>query len=251
MSNRFFSHQPIASGEEVQLDDQEAHHLLHVMRANVGTRITLFDGSNSECTAEIIKLGRSDVLLSCEEVRQVSRELPFRLTLAVAIPKGDRQTWLVEKLTELGVTTLIPLIAERAVAQPNAKTIDRLRRVIIAGSKQSGRNRLMEITLPMTLESVREVAADAAQENWIAHPPSALAIEFSEFALANRFPAEHPSQAKDQLVAIGPEGGFTDDEVAACKCSGWNLLSLGDRILRIETAAVAIAARISLGNPSC
>src|SRR5262245_49632888 len=147
MSERFFSTTPI-TGDRATLDGPEAHHLLHVMRARVGDTVTLFDDSGDEFAAEIASLGRSDAAVRILERRTVSRKLPFALTIGVALPKGDRQKWLVEKLTELGATTLFPLETTRGVAQPTAGALDRLRRSVIEAAKQCGRNRLMKISEP-------------------------------------------------------------------------------------------------------
>ncbi len=125
MSERFFSSEPIVA-EHVTLDGAEAHHLIHVMRAGAGDSVTLFDDSGAEFTAQIEKAGRSAVELRIIARHVVDRELPFELSVGVALPKGDRQKWLVEKLTELGVTTLIPLETQRGVAQPNAAALGRL-----------------------------------------------------------------------------------------------------------------------------
>src|SRR5688572_21649634 len=108
MSERFFSAKPVTS-DRVQLDGPEAHHLLHVMRASVGDAVTLFDGGGAEFAAVVETLRRADADLRIIERREISRELPFPLTVGVALPKGDRQKWLVEKLTELGVSALVPL----------------------------------------------------------------------------------------------------------------------------------------------
>src|SRR4051795_12399718 len=125
MSERFFSPYPI-SGGGMMLDGPEAHHLLHVMRAAVGDEVTLFDGSGAEFRATVQTLRRTDAELRIIERREVDRELPFELMVGVALPKGDRQKWLVEKLTELGVTALVPLITERCVAPPPTTVLDRL-----------------------------------------------------------------------------------------------------------------------------
>src|SRR6476659_7007036 len=147
MTERFYSPHPITAGC-MMLDGPEAHHLLHVMRASVGDEVTLFDDSGAEFKATVETLRRADAELRIIERREIDRELPFELVVGVALPKGDRQKWLVEKLTELGVTTLVPLITERCVAQPAAAALDRLRRSIIEAAKQCGRNRLMNIAEP-------------------------------------------------------------------------------------------------------
>src|SRR3954468_10272635 len=144
MSERFFSPRPITAGG-MMLDGPEAHHLLHVMRAAVGDEITLFDGSGAEFRATVETVRRTDAELRIVERNEIDRELPFELVVGVALPKGDRQKWLVEKLTELGVSTLIPLITERSVSQPTGNVLERLRRTVIEAAKQCGRNRLMQI----------------------------------------------------------------------------------------------------------
>src|SRR5688572_8850936 len=112
MSDRFFVETPIES-ERAELIGSEAHHLAHVMRAAVGAEVTLFDGSGAEFPARVIKIGRSQVELVVLERREIDRELPFPLVLGVALPKGDRQKWLVEKATELGVSRIVPLQTSR------------------------------------------------------------------------------------------------------------------------------------------
>lgn len=231
MSNRFFHSSPIAS-DRITLDGPEAHHLLHVGRATAGQEVTLFDGSGVEFAAVVETLGRSTVELRVLERVETDRELPFALTLGVALPKGDRQKWLVEKLTELGITTLVPLITERGVAQPTAGALDRLRRSVIEASKQCGRNHLMEIGESQAWEGWTAHASD--ERRLLAHPNglplSALRLE--------------PRQRT--CLAIGPEGGFTDVEIAAATAAGWQTVALGPRILRVETAAIALASVVAL-----
>ena len=230
MSTRFYHPTPIAA-ERVTLDGPEAHHLLHVGRAAVGQGVTLFDGSGGEFAAVVEKLGRSTIELRVVERIEADRELPFTLTIGVALPKNDRQKWLVEKLTELGVTTLVPLVTERGVAQPAAGTLDRLRRSVIEASKQCGRNRLLQIAAPQTWAVWIADAPDATYERrFLAHPSG---LPLSDSVLSARQPTR---------LAIGPEGGFTDAEVAAATAAGWQTVALGPRTLRVETAAVTLSA---------
>jgi 16S rRNA (uracil1498-N3)-methyltransferase len=232
MSERFFSPHPITAGC-MMLDGPEAHHLLHVMRASVGDEVILFDDSGAEFRATVETMRRADAELRIVERRQIDRELPFELVVGVALPKGDRQKWLVEKLTELGVTTLVPLITERCVAQPAAAAVERLRRSVIEGAKQCGRNRLMQIAEPQAWTNW--IASDEpAPRRLIAHP-SGLPLSDLDLSLAT---ATH--------LTIGPEGGLTDTEVAAATTAGWQSVALGQRILRVETAAIALAAAVAL-----
>jgi 16S rRNA (uracil1498-N3)-methyltransferase len=227
MSERFFVTPPIA-GERVMLVGDEARHLAAVMRAGIGDEVALFDGSGAEFTGRISAIRKQAVELTIIERREISRELPSELTLAVALPKGDRQKWLVEKATELGVTRLVPLVTERGVAQPVESAIERLRRSVIEASKQCGRNVLLEIAAPA-----------AAAEFFAGAPAAAIRI------IAD--PSGEPlgtiaTQSRPIIAAIGPEGGFTDSELAAARAAGWLAVSLGPRILRVETAAIAIVA---------
>jgi 16S rRNA (uracil1498-N3)-methyltransferase len=231
MSSRFFHPTPITA-QRVTLDGPEAHHLLHVGRATVGQGVTLFDGSGAEFAAVVEKLGRTTVDLRIVERIELDRELRFTLVVGIALPKGDRQKWLVEKLTELGVATLVPLATERGVAQPTAGALDRLRRSVIEASKQCGRNRLMHVAEPQAWSEWITQAPDARRI--LAHPDG---LPLGELKL-------NPPQPT--RLAIGPEGGFTDAEVAAAIAAGWQTVALGPRILRVETAAVALAAAITV-----
>jgi len=160
------------------------------------------------------------------------------LTLAVALPKGDRQKWLVEKATELGVTRLIPLVTERGVAQPTEAALERLRRSVIEASKQCGRNRLMEIGAPCAAsECFAQASAEAI--HIVADPTG-------ESLVAQSWSRRAGTTATPMIAAVGPEGGFTPEEVAAAQVAGWRLVSLGSRVLRVETAAIALAAWAAL-----
>ena len=239
MPDRYFVETPI-TGPNARLEGSEAHHLAHVMRAKPGQQVTLFDGSGAEFEAQIESVGRSSVELAIVQRVEVDRELARRITLAVALPKGDRQRWLVEKATELGVARLVPLITSRGVAQPVEAAVARLRRIVIEASKQCGRNRLMEISRAVGFgEFVRWELGGA--ERWIAQPSD----ERGGASQAVRSQAE-PGNENALVVAIGPEGGFTDAEVRLAIDAGFLAVDFGPRILRVETAAIAVAAQVAL-----
>ncbi len=244
MADRFFAAQPI-TGATASVAGAEAHHLIHVLRAKPGLAVTLFDGSGAEFLAQVIRVGRSEVELAIVERQEPDRELPLRLTVGVALPKQDRQRWLVEKMVELGVARLVPLLSRRAVAQPSPEALDRLRRTVVEASKQCGRNRLMEIA-PGQAPAEFFAGFDSAPVRLLAHPGGRPL----RTALAEASPPLERATAADVLLAIGPEGGFTDDEVAAAESLGWQKVDLGSRILRIETAACAGCRRgVSAGSP--
>lgn len=237
MADRYFIEPPIANRQQVELTGDEAQHLAKVMRARVDDVVMLFDGSGDEFEARIVALRKAGVTLDIVSRLTVDRELSRRIEIAVALPKGDRQKWLIEKLVELGAARVIPLVTARGVAQPVEQALSRLRRQVVEASKQCGRNRLLEVSEP---SSLAELAADSRPMNrWFAHPGA-----------ASQSLSRVRSLADDSLpfvVAIGPEGGFADDEVALLRDRQWSPISLGASILRIETAAIAIAAALAVG----
>ena len=211
------------------------------MRAVPGTRVTLFDGGGDECTAVVERIGRSEVELSILAREHINRELPFGLTLGVALPKGDRQKWLVEKAVELGVTGIVPLGTQRGVAQPVEQALARLRRTVIEASKQCGRNRLLQIDEPQAWSDFVAGAAGAACR-LLAHPGG----DETAGPLCRNGPScrEESSPRGTVFLAIGPEGGFTEAEVDLARSAGWCAVDLGPRILRVETAAILLVAMV-------
>ena len=145
------------------------------------------------------------------------------------MPKGDRCQFLVEKLTELGVGSFVPLLCERAVIHPREGKREKLERYVIEASKQCGRNVLMRIAEPVAWENYVS-SGTAVEVRILAHPYQAADL------------GDAVMNAASVRIAVGPEGGFTDDEVAAAIARGWQAVALGPRILRIETAAIALAA---------
>ncbi|QDU26390.1 Ribosomal RNA small subunit methyltransferase E [Anatilimnocola aggregata] len=229
MSERFFIEPPIV-GDRALLTGSEVHHLAGVMRAKVGDEITLFDGSGCEFTGRIELLKKDRCELAIVARQEISREPAIAVIAGVALPKGDRQKWLVEKITELGVTELVPLLTTRGVVQPGEQAASRLKRSVIEASKQCGRNRLLEIGTPVRAQ------------DWFVQVPASetrLLADPAGVPLANALSSNSPTRV---YVAVGPEGGLTAEEVAAAKSAGWQSVSLGRSILRIETAAIAFAA---------
>ncbi|MBX3411640.1 MAG: 16S rRNA (uracil(1498)-N(3))-methyltransferase [Pirellulales bacterium] len=238
MADRYFVEHTIDS-DRVVLGPPEGHHLARVMRAKPGDAVTLFDGSGAEFDASVARVARDEVELTIHTRREIDRELPLRLTLAVALPKGDRQKWLVEKCVELGVSSIVPLWTERGVAQPADSALARLRRAAIEATKQCGRNRLLEIAEPRPWS---EFAARDVPESLrlIAQPEATASV-----AAVWRDRLERTGAApREVCVAVGPEGGFSDAEFAAAVEHGWQGVALGTRILRVETACLTLAATL-------
>ncbi|MCR9117503.1 MAG: 16S rRNA (uracil(1498)-N(3))-methyltransferase [bacterium] len=227
MTHRFFHSGAVSLGE-MTLEGPEAKHLAAVMRAKPGDAITLFNGGGSEFTAVIEAIQKRAVTVRITEELAINRELPNELTLCAATPKGDRQKWLVEKATELGVTKLILLQTERSVVKTKEKSVERHERNVIEASKQCGRNRCMQVDI-------------ADLSDVLNAPPENAQRLFGEPAGETKFLSK---LAVDQpvWVVVGPEGGLSPAEEQQLRDHGWLGVSVGSRILRIETAALALAA---------
>lgn len=233
MTQRYFSEIPI-TGDRTVLAGAEAHHLTSVMRVKPGDEVILFDGGGAEFWCSVETVGKREVSLAVVQRREIDREPSRAVTLFCALPKGDRQKRLIEQSVELGVHRFVPLQTKRAVVQPDADVCERLRRGVLEASKQCGRNRLMEIG---DASGVPPESASIPPETLklIAHPGSCLSPAAA--ARAAKIAATTPI-----ALLVGPEGGFSDDEAAAALAAGWQPVALGPRILRIETAAVALTA---------
>ncbi|MGI9177777.1 MAG: RsmE family RNA methyltransferase [Pirellulales bacterium] len=232
MSERFFLAAPPLSGRAV-LEDDEARHLARVLRCKVGDEVELFDGNGAAWPARVAAIARDRVTLDVgDPTHDAPRHAP-RLTLAVALPKGDRQKWLIEKLTELGVARLVPLVTLRGVAEATPSALERLRRGVIEACKQCGRNTLLEIGEPRSIaELLRE---QTGNDHVVVADPGGGPLQ------ADAWSAEQGGV----IGLIGPEGGFAAEELAACDAAGVPRIGLGPHVLRIETAAIALAARLA------
>ncbi len=167
MSARFYC--PDCPGEGRQrLGPEEARHLSRVCRLGVGDVVELFDGRGLATLSEVVAVGGDWVELNVIGRPPKERRPPFTLSLATAIPKGDRFDWLVEKATELGVDRLIPILTERSVVEPGESKLTRLRKSIIEASKQCGRSRLMILESPMRWRSLVNTGRDSL--NFLADP---------------------------------------------------------------------------------
>ena len=231
MTRRYYISEIPPVGSIATLQDSEGLHAIKVMRVQTDEQIELFDGRGNQASATIVAVSRKECSCRIDTLMAVDREPSISLTLAVALPKPDRCRELIERLTELGVHRLVPLVASHTQRGPSASLLEKLRRAVVEACKQSGRNVLMDIAEPIPLGAFLAFPSDDAAKI-IAHPRGQ--------------PLDHAEV--DSVIAakilIGPEGGWTDDEVAQAIDVGYRRVDLGRRIFRIETAAVYLAARL-------
>ena len=232
MSERFYINCPLGRGA-VALAGAEARHLATVCRLRPGDAVTLFNGDGHEYPARVMEVSKKHVNVEVMSVESPERELGFPLIVAAPMPKGDRGQFLIEKLTELGVTQFVPLSTARSVVHPRESKLAKLERYVIEASKQCGRNVLMKIE-PLVEWDVFCKRPGLPSTKIVAHPSSLPRGRGPEWGDATAGAA----------LAVGPEGGFTEPEVAAALAAGWQAIDLGPRILRIETAAIFLVCSI-------
>ncbi len=238
MADRFFIDSPF-HGDEIELSDNQAHHVANVMRASIGDTLTLFDAAGNEFRTEITHKSKKRVAVRKLSESRPERKLACSITIVTALPKGDRQKFLIEKLVELGVDRLIPLNTARSVAQVNDKVIARLNKQIIEATKQCRRSYLMEVLPPVSVQQALGMPTAGETALFLmAHP-------YTDASLAA---VRQKLNAADSVCwLIGPEGGFSEDEFASFADSGWLPVSFGEIILRVETAALTAAAVTGIG----
>lgn len=226
MTRRYFVPELTMSGGVVRLDEDEARHAARVMRVQVGESITLFDGRGHECEAIVSSIDKRHCIVESAVPVAVDREPTRKVQLAIALPKPDRAKELIERLTEQGVQRVTPIVCQRTQRPPSESLLTKLRRCVIESSKQCGRNVLMMIDDPVAFGEAVDLSG--GEWRWLAHPDG-------ESPKADGGLAADSGSAS---VLIGPEGGFTEEEVACAVDAGFRKVGLGKRIYRIETAAV-------------
>lgn len=227
---RIFEPQPLAVGSQLDLSEDAANHVGRVLRLNTGDQIILFNGeSDSQFLASLVQSSKKQVRVAIEACQASENESPLAIHLGQVISRGDRMDFVIQKSVELGVAEITPLFSKRCGVKLSGERLEKKRqqwqKIAIAACEQSGRNRVPEINQPLNLnEWINQ--ADAATKLTL-HPRASYRI--------NTLPT--PEANKVRLL-IGPEGGFTDDEVDASEQAGFIETLLGPRILRTETAAL-------------
>jgi 16S rRNA (uracil1498-N3)-methyltransferase len=234
MVPRFYLDAPLRAGGVCTLPEDSAHHAIHVLRLREGEEVTLFNGRGGEFAARIASIQRLKISIDLLQHRAIEREPPLHVTLVQGVSAGEKMDSTVRKAVELGVAEVQPVLAARSVARPKGERAENRRahwqKVVVAACEQCGRNRIPEVHSVIPAMDVRP-------------KPDALAVLLSPLATL-RF-SEAIGQSKAFVLAAGPEAGFTAEEEAALAAAGFVPASLGPRVLRTETAAVAALAALS------
>ena len=243
MTRRRFYAPPIAFASDertVSLGADEARHARGVLRLQPGDEVYVFDGAGKEFRCAVREFSRDSAVLDVlEEVEPARPESPLKLTLGIALLKGEKFDLVVQKATELGASRIGPVTTSRADVrlsngEDGQRKVTRWQRIALEAAKQSGRARLMEIDEPVDFKSL------LARRNG----EGELRLMFAErngTSLAN-VTQDSPSDFPRVFALIGPEGGWADEEIELAREAGWQIVTMGGRTLRAETAAIAIVA---------
>lgn len=228
----------LAPGRQV-LDPDASHHLVTVLRARAGDKVTLFNGKGSEAQATVLSADRSGVTVEAGAIAVITRESPLSITVAQALCTGDKMDWVVQKSTELGAARIMAVAATRSVLKLDGgraeKRVAHWRAIAESAAAQCGRTVVPEITSVM---SFADVVSD-----WKSQPSPKTGWLLDPFA--NDRLSQAPMQGTVTLM-IGPEAGWSDDEDAMAKAAGFMGVQVGPRILRTETAAAVVLTAIAM-----
>ena len=234
---RFHCPVPLATGLALSLPPGAARHV-QVLRLQPGALITLFNGEGGEYEATVTRMGRSDVEVQVGVHHAIEREAPRAIHLLAGITANERMDWLVEKATELGVASITPLLAERSVLKLKGERADKKlahwQGVAVAAAEQCGRNRVPLIHAAVSLA------------DWLARPTVDAQRCVLSLAQGTRALAEVAAGGRPLLVLSGPEGGLSPAEEALALAAGFSPVTLGSRVLRAETAPLAVLAALTV-----
>jgi 16S rRNA (uracil1498-N3)-methyltransferase len=237
---RFFSPAPIVPDQPLDLPSGAARHA-QVLRLQPGDDITLFNGEGGEWSARVVHMGRSAVTVQALVHRAIEREALRAVHLVIGSMAAERMDWLVEKAVELGAASLTPMTTartqQRLAGERADKKLAHWRAIAAAASEQCGRNRLLAIRAPLPFEAGLTSPDAGVSARWLLSlAADAAPLRVASDALTVQAPV---------ALLSGPEGGLTPEEEAAARLAGWQPVTLGARVLRAETAPLAVLALLS------
>ncbi|MBN1684562.1 MAG: 16S rRNA (uracil(1498)-N(3))-methyltransferase [Gammaproteobacteria bacterium] len=231
---RIYQNSDLLIGCSIKLNEDASHHLIHVLRIKTGQQVVLFNGLGGEFLGEVISIEKKNVAVIIKEFSNIDRESSLSIHLGQSISKGDRMDFVIQKATELGVKEITPMISERCdVKLDEARWQKRLahwRHIMINACEQCGRNILPQINhvIPFSVWVTKVTEKDKL-----------IFDQQARFSLQNSL---NKLTEKEIVLAIGPEGGFSDKEIVLAEQHYFIPVSLGKRMLRTETAALAAIA---------
>ncbi|MBI3901647.1 MAG: 16S rRNA (uracil(1498)-N(3))-methyltransferase [Nitrosomonadales bacterium] len=228
---RFYCPPPLPEGNHFELPREAAHHAHRVLRLRANDPVQIFDGEGNAFDAKIDEIGGKRVVLHELQTCMAEAESPLRITLAQAMCSSEKMDWVVQKATELGAAEILPVQTQRSVAKLSNERAEKRtahwRSVIISACEQCGRNVLPQIQAPQEISAWLAAMRNVACAKFILQPEGSTALH------------KQPPPQGSVILLIGPEGGFSEDEVKMAHLAGFTPIRLGKRVLRTETAAMA------------
>lgn len=233
---RAFVDMPLSVGRRIALPDDAAAHLVRVLRLGEGDACVLFNGDGHDYDAKLLSANKRGAEAEIVAARAIDNESPLRIVLLQGVARGEKMDLILQKATELGVSAIVPVLAERTEvkldAQRSEKRVAHWRSVIVSACEQSGRARIPELAAPAALAAAAGTAA-----------PEALKLILDPGGERTVSSLPEPAQA-GVVVAIGPEGGWSPRDRDILRAAGFSGLRLGPRVLRTETAGLAAIAAL-------
>lgn len=228
----FYVNPKDVQGNELLFKEEEVHHLSRTLRKKKGDLVWAVDGEGTAYEVKILYIAKNEARGKIVKTRRRIGEPVAEVSLAQGILKGEKFDWLVEKATEIGVRRIIPLVCETSVTVAGPQKLARWKRVALAAMKQSGRSVLPEITPAKELKQVLSLGANC-HYRLVAHTgPESIPFNISRDS--------RPLVTPKALLIVGPEGGFTEEEIDQAKENGFQPITLGPRRLRGETSGIVL-----------
>ena len=228
---RIYTGQELRGNTRIELEPGPSAHIARALRMREGDKLTLFNGEGGEYPTEIASVGKKKVVVTTGAHQALELESNLRIHLGIAVSRGDRMDWVIQKATELGVDTLTPLFTERTevklAGERAAKKIHHWQQIAISACEQCGRNRLPVI------HALQELG------HWLASTEAQRKLVLHHRADSIGGAGDKPDSI---ALLVGPEGGLSDHEISAAEQAGFQSLRLGPRVLRTETAPLAAIA---------
>lgn len=230
---RIYTPGPLANQAQIELDNNAANHVSRVLRMRVGDQLILFDGQNIEYPSEIISIDKKSVIIKINHTKVVNRESQLQIHLYQGLCRGEKMDWVIQKSVELGVASITPILTEYGNVKLNGDRLDKKhehwQKIIIGACEQSGRNQLPLISMPKKLVDTVAHLKQMPGLKIVCDPHTSQSLQ-----------SALPKSLKEAHVLVGPEGGFSQSEIDLLHQAGVASVSLGQRILRTETAPLSI-----------
>ena len=233
---RFYINQNLSDNQTVSIEGEEFHHLANVMRARVGDKVCLFNGNGIFYFGKITQINKKNAEIFIDRSEKSKNEPKINLTVYQALAKGDKLSLVMQKITEIGATELAIFDSDFCDVKSNTTRVDRLELVAISAAKQCGRASITNQTGVYKMNEIAEKIND--------YDAFYVAYENEDGLTLSQDLIKNKDSLKKIAVMIGAEGGFSENEIKLLKENGAKIVSLGNRILRTETASIVCAGLV-------